>query len=127
MISYLTVGVSDIERARAFYDALFGSIGGKRLLVLEDNGFTQYGTGWNKCSFVITRPFDGAPSHPGNGNMAALALESRAQVDAFYDKAIELGGRCEGKPGMREPAALNFYAAYVRDPDGNKLCVFAVG
>src|SRR5687768_5878747 len=127
MIGYVTLGVSDIERARGFYDALFGSVGAARLMVLEENGFTQYGTGWDKPSVVITKPFNGAPATPGNGNMVALPMESRERVDAFHAKAIELGGRCDGSPGMREPAELRFYAAYMRDPDGNKLCAYKVG
>jgi catechol 2,3-dioxygenase-like lactoylglutathione lyase family enzyme len=127
MISYVTLGVNDIERARLFYDALLGTIGARQLMALEENGFTQYGTGWDKPTLVITRPFNGGPAAPGNGNMVALAMKSREQVDAFYAKAIELGGTCEGKPGAREPAELRFYGAYFRDPDGNKLCAFKVG
>jgi catechol 2,3-dioxygenase-like lactoylglutathione lyase family enzyme len=127
MIGYVTLGVSDIDRARGFYDALFGTVGAKQLMVLEENGFTQYGTGWDKPSLVITRPFDGGPAAPGNGNMVALPMASQKQVEALHAKALELGGACEGKPGMREPAELRFYAAYFRDPDGNKLCAYKVG
>lgn len=127
MISYVTLGVNDIVRARAFYDALFATIGAKRLMELKENGFTQYGPAWNKPSLVITMAHDGHPATPGNGTMVAMAMDSREQVDAFHTKAIELGGSCEGQPGLREPAELGFYGAYFRDPDGNKLCVFKVG
>jgi predicted lactoylglutathione lyase len=127
MIGYVTLGVSDINRARAFYDMLFQTIGAARLLQLEENGFTQYGTGWDKPTLVITKPFDGGSATPGNGNMVALPMNSREQVDEFYAKAIELGGSCEGPPGLREPAQLRFYGAYFRDPDGHKVCAYKVG
>jgi catechol 2,3-dioxygenase-like lactoylglutathione lyase family enzyme len=127
MIGYVTLGVNDIERARAFYDALFRSIGAARLMALEENGFTMYGTAWDKPGVVITKPYDGNPATPGNGNMVGLAMADREQVDAFHARAIELGGSCEGQPGIREPAELRFYGAYFRDPDGNKLCAFKVG
>ena len=127
MIGYVTLGVSDIARARAFYEALLATIGAKQLIAMEENGFTMYGTAWDKPSVVITRPYDGGAATPGNGNMVALAAESREQVDAIHARAIELGGSCEGLPGLREPASMGFYGAYFRDPDGNKLCAYKLG
>ena len=127
MIGYVTLGVSDIDRARGFYDALFDVIGAKRLMALEENGFTMYGRAWGEPCVVITRPYDGGTPSPGNGTMVALHLESREAVDALHGKALELGGTCEGQPGIREPAEMGFYGAYFRDPDGNKLCGFKLG
>jgi predicted lactoylglutathione lyase len=126
VIGYVTLGVSSIERARQFYDALLSTIGAKRLMELEQNGFTQYGTGWDKPTLVITEPFEGLATS-GNGVMIALPMDSREKVNAFYAKGIELGAICNGPPGPREPASLRFYAAYFRDPDGNKLCAYKVG
>jgi catechol 2,3-dioxygenase-like lactoylglutathione lyase family enzyme len=127
MIGYVTLGVSDIERARGFYNALLGTIGAKQLMALEENGFTMYGVAWDKPCVVITKPYDGGLPSPGNGNMIGLVMDSREHVDALHAKALELGGTCEGQPGIREPAEMGFYGAYFRDPDGNKLCAFKVG
>jgi catechol 2,3-dioxygenase-like lactoylglutathione lyase family enzyme len=127
MIGYVTLGVNDIDRGRAFYDALLGTIGAKRMMELEENGFTMYGVAWDKPAIVITRPYDGGPARPGNGNMIGITLDSREKVDALHAKALELGGTCEGPPGIREPAEMGFYGAYFRDPEGNKLCAFKVG
>ena len=127
MIGYVTLGVKDIERGRAFYGALLAEVGATQLMAMEENGFTMYGTAWDKPSLVITKPYDGGEARPGNGNMVALVMDSRDKVDALHAKALELGGSCEGPPGVREPAEMGFYGAYFRDPDGNKLCAFKVG
>lgn len=73
----------------------------------------------------MTKPFNGKPATVGNGNMVAIMLDSTAKVDAFYQKALELGGSCEGKPGFRGEIA-GFYAGYFRDLDGNKLNAFHI-
>jgi catechol 2,3-dioxygenase-like lactoylglutathione lyase family enzyme len=128
MIGYVTLGTDDLERARAFYDALLAEIGAKRLMEFPQNGFTLYGTGFGKPGLAVTRPYNGEPAAAGNGNMAALAMDSRERVDSFYAKAIELGGTDEGPPGLRGPEGPRaFYGAYFRDPDGNKLCAFRIG
>ena len=129
MIGYVTLGVSDIDRAHAFYDALLGTLGAKRLMDQpEHNGFTMYGTRMMEPGLVITRPWDGGEASVGNGTMVAIPCGRRNRVDALYGKALELGARDEGAPGLRTPEGSNaFYGAYFRDPDGNKLCAFAVG
>ena len=128
MIGYATVGTNDTERALAFYDALLGSIGAKRILEFEQNGFTMYGTSWTKPALAVTRPYDGGTATHGNGAMVAFVMDERAKVDAFYAKALELGGSCEGPPGLRGPEGPNaFYGAYFRDLDGNKFCAFRAG
>jgi catechol 2,3-dioxygenase-like lactoylglutathione lyase family enzyme len=131
MIGYVTMGTDDLDRARAFYAALVGTIGGSELMRMSDseaNGFTLYGTGWGQPGIAVTRPYDGQPMHRGNGHMAAIVVDERSKVDALHAKAVELGGCCEGQPGVRgEDGEQAFYAAYFRDPDGNKLCAFRIG
>ena len=128
MIGYVTLGTDDIDRARAYYDALLGELGARRLMEFPQNGFTLYGTGFGKPGLAVTRPYNGDPATAGNGNMAALVVDSRDKVDSFHAKALELGGSDEGPPGLRGPEGPQaFYGAYFRDPDGNKLCVFRLG
>lgn len=126
MIGYVTLGTDDIEAARAFYDALLAELGASRLMQLpeEELGFTLYGTDWSQPAVALTRPFDGNSQQPGNGNMVAFVMDRRAKVDAFHAKALALGGSDEGAPGLRSDPAMNFYAAYVRDPEGHKLAAF---
>lgn len=119
MIGYVGIGTNDLARARAFYDRLFGEIGAKRTWENER------GSMWTQASgpgFAVFKPFDGKPASVGNGNMVALTLESRSQVDALYQIALSLGGTDEGAPGERFPG---FYGAYCRDLDGNKLCFYS--
>jgi catechol 2,3-dioxygenase-like lactoylglutathione lyase family enzyme len=118
MIGYVTVGTNDFGRATRFYDALFAEMGGKRSM--EFDGFIVWSTGKGP-GFAIARPYDGKPATVGNGVMVALAAGSKEKVDALYQKALALGGTDEGKPG---PRSDTFYAAYFRDPDGNKLNAF---
>ena len=127
MLGYVTVGSNDLAKARAFYDALFGSIGAGRLMEFGDN-FTLYGLGWQQAGVAVCKPYDGAAATAGNGNMAAIVLDSRAKVDAIHAKALELGGTDEGAPGLRSPEGDQaFYGAYFRDPEGNKFCAFRTG
>jgi catechol 2,3-dioxygenase-like lactoylglutathione lyase family enzyme len=128
MLGYATVGTNDIERARAFYDALLAEIGARRVMEFPENGFTMYGTGARRPGLAVTRPYNGEPAQPGNGTMAAIAVDSREKVGRLHAKALELGGSEEGQPGLRTPEGERaFYGAYFRDPDGNKLCAFCIG
>jgi catechol 2,3-dioxygenase-like lactoylglutathione lyase family enzyme len=128
MIGYTTLGTNDPDRARAFYDPLLAELGARRIMQFPQNDFTLYGTSFGKPGLALTRPYNGEPATVGNGNMVALVVDSRAKVDSFYAKAIELGAADEGAPGLRSPEGdMAFYGAYFRDPDGNKLCVFRVG
>lgn len=128
MIGYATVGTNDIERARAFYDDLLGQIGARRVMEFPQNGFTMYGTGSRAPGLAVTRPYNGEPATAGNGNMAAIVVDSRDKVDRLHAKALELGGSDEGAPGLRGPDGESaFYGGYFRDLDGNKLCAFCVG
>jgi catechol 2,3-dioxygenase-like lactoylglutathione lyase family enzyme len=128
MIGYVTMGTNDLERARGFYDALFATIGATRLMQLEDNGFTLWGTSFGRPGVAVISPYDGNEAKPGNGTMAALVVDSRDKVHLVHAKALELGGSDEGAPGLRSPEGDQaFYGAYFRDLDGNKLCVFRHG
>lgn len=119
MIGYVTVGTNDIEKAAAFYDELLALLGARRSWDLET--FKVWGTGPDKPGFSITKPYDGNAATVGNGVMVAFAAPDRATVDKVYAKAMELGGSCEGKPGIRGGDSSTFYAGYFRDLDGNKL------
>lgn len=122
MIGYVTLGTNDIARAAKFYDALLAEIGGKR--AMESDRFISWSAGPNSPGIGIIKPFDGKGATPGNGAMVALVVDSQAKVKALYDKALALGGKDEGPPGVRFG---NFYAAYFRDLDGNKLNAFHFG
>lgn len=120
MIGYVTIGTNDLDRAVAFYDQLFGLLGAKRFM--EDPGhFVAWAVAPDKPGISVTTPFDGKPATAGNGTMIALAVDSKEKVHEIYDRAMALGGQDEGPPGARME---NFYAAYFRDLDGNKLNVF---
>ncbi len=128
MIGYVTLGTDDLTRARAFYDALIGSIGGKRLMQFadEDGGFTMYGVSMDRPAIVITKPYDKQPQDCGNGNMVAIVMDDRAKVDTFHAKALELGATDEGAPGYRGDPSFGYYFGYFRDPDGHKLAAFNI-
>lgn len=130
MIGYATLGTNNIDAARSFYDGLLGSIGAGRIMEFgeELGGFTMWGTSWDKPGVAVTAPYDKNPATVGNGNMIALTVDERAKVDALHAKALELGGTCEGPPGLRgDEGPQAFYGAYFRDLDGNKLCAFRMG
>lgn len=118
MFSHVTIGSADPDKAAEFYDAVLGTLGIEVFFKAE--GIASYGTATGPKTFVL-RPFDGQPPVPGNGGHIAYLAKTRAQVDAFHAKALELGGSCEGPPGVRAYYHPNYYGAYVRDPEGNKI------
>lgn len=122
MIGYVTLGTNDLPRAARFYDALLATLGAKRLM--EFGSFIAWGTGPDAPMLAVTVPYDKQPASVGNGVMVALQVESKAKVDAVYQKALELGARDEGPAG---PRGDGFYAGYFRDLDGNKLNAFFMG
>ena len=122
MIAYSTLGVNDMTRAIRFYDAVFAPLGAVRDATSAT--WTGYSRAGDRARFFLTRPFDRNPATSGNGGMLAFLGEDRAAIDAFYAAALANGGADEGPPGVREGMNPVFYAAYVRDPDGNKLCAF---
>jgi predicted lactoylglutathione lyase len=127
MLGYITLGSNDIQRSKNFYSQLMPVIGGKELMKFSEN-FIIYGVSMDKTAIAVTTPHNGEAATPGNGNMAAIVVLERAQVDALYSKALELGATCEGPAGLRgDEGPMAFYAAYFRDPDGNKLCAYRMG
>ena len=122
MIGYAMIGTNDLQKAAKFYDALLATLGAKRTMEFPNSIF--WGVNPKLPSLGVGKPYDGKPATVGNGVMIAVPTDSKAKVDAFYKKAIELGAKDEGPAG---PRGEGFYAGYFRDLDGNKLAVFFVG
>ena len=119
MILYITLGTSDLSKARTFYDAALLPLG--YILSGSDPDEIGYSVpGDSRIRIWVTHPYNQEPASFGNGSMVALEAPSRAGVDAFYAAGLSAGGTDEGPPGLR-PYSENFYAAYLRDPDGNKI------
>jgi catechol 2,3-dioxygenase-like lactoylglutathione lyase family enzyme len=125
MFSHMMVGSDDLEKAKAFYDATFAALGGKpaitdpkgRLIYLHNGGV-----------FMVTKPIDGEACSAGNGMTIGLAMDSPAQADAWHAAGLAAGGAAiEDPPGWREQPGGRMYLAYLRDPDGNKLCALHRG
>jgi catechol 2,3-dioxygenase-like lactoylglutathione lyase family enzyme len=116
----MVLGANDLEKSRSFYDASLGALGIANLGKMGENAYL-YGKG--SPEFIVTKPANGEPATLANGGTLGFAAETRAQVRAFHDAALATGGKDEGAPGPRSfsPTA---YAAYVRDPVGNKLCAY---
>ena len=118
MLRYLTLGSNDIARSGRFYDPVLATLGIGRTKTLDHE--IGYGGPGEGMTVWVTKPFDEKPATIGNGSMLAFQAPTRAAVDDFHRQALAHGGRDEGAPGLR-PYGDNFYACYVRDPDGNKL------
>ena len=124
MLSHVFVGVNDFEGAMRFYGALMAELD----LRLKFCDRARPWAGWMAADaprplFVIGAPFDGRAAGAGNGQMLALLAPSRAAVERAHAAALAQGGRCDGAPGLRPEYHAHYYGAYLRDPDGNKLCV----
>ncbi|MDI2113552.1 VOC family protein [Commensalibacter sp. TBRC 10068] len=121
LFSHVFVGSNDIEKSKKFYDALFKVVGVEaigdttgRLMYIKDNQL-----------FGITKPIDGQTAIPGNGMTIGFSLDSEEQVNEWHQAGINHGGKSvEDPPGIREAGGKKMYLAYLRDPDGNKLCGF---
>ena len=136
MFAYLCVGSNDLERSAKFYDATLGVLGYRRC---DPSGESESSwadwIGWGlyeqngvvQDALWVCKPFDGAPATPGNGSMVALWAKDWCSVNRFHDAALAHGGSSAGAPGLRPQYNPDFYAAYVRDPDGNKLAVVCRG
>lgn len=120
MFSHMMVGSNDIGRSKKFYDALFASVGG-RPAIQDDKGRLIYMH--NGGLFLVTKPIDGEPATHANGGTVGFAMDGPEQADAWHRAGVEAGGTAiEDAPGVRTSAAGSLYLAYLRDPDGNKLC-----
>lgn len=120
MLTLARCGTNDLPRARAFYDAVAGVLGG--VPAFERDDVVAY-KGPAGGMFLVGKPFAGEANF-GNGTQFGLAASDRATVDAAHAKALELGGTSEGAPGFRGPEEMGFYACYFRDLDGNKVMVY---
>lgn len=127
MIGYVTIGTNDPARSMAFYDAVFAPLGYGR--TFEGGGWAGYGPDGKKegLEIYLATPENGKEATFGNGSMLAFKAPSRAAVEAFHAAALAAGGKDEGGPGVRGDSAPPFYGAYVRDPEGNKLCAYFKG
>ena len=134
MFTYVCLGTNDLARAAAFYDATMAVLGHARCDVSDESEFEGW-LGWGtyqrggavEDAIWLCKPFDGRPARPGNGTMLAFPASSWQQVDRFHAAALAHGGTSEGQPGLRARYGPDFYAAYVRDPDGNKLAAVCRG
>ena len=119
MFSHVMLGVNDLEASKKFYDALLGTLGISPGVANKQRYFYRSPTG----TFAISVPIDGRPATHGNGSTIGFTVQSAEQGDAFHAAGIANGGStCEDPPGFREGPTGKFYLAYLRDPDGNKLC-----
>ena len=120
MFSHVMVGTNDLDKAKAFYDALLGTldvrparVDGHRIMYLTKAGI-----------FMVSKPINGEPATHANGGTIGFVAQSKEQVDAFHAAGLANGGTCAGEPGKRPGAPGNAYGAYLRDPTGNKICTF---
>lgn len=122
MISHVFLGVGDFAAAYRFHAAVMAALGHAQRFCDDSKPWAAWQpAGGGRPLFIIGHPFDGAPASAGNGQMTALLAATRAAVDAAYAAGLANGGRCEGPPGLRPRYHANYYGAYLRDPDGNKL------
>ncbi len=121
MFSHVTIGANDVPKAKTFYDALSKALGLVRHADYPEAA--GYGRPDGRAQVWIVRPLDKKAASPGNGVTVGLEAADRAAVDAAYTAALAAGGTDEGKPGLRTHYHPNYYGAYVRDPDGNKICI----
>lgn len=120
MFSHIMIGANDIGKSKAFYDAVLGTLGVQPGFT-DDKGRVFYRT--DDGIFALTKPINGEPATAGNGSTIGFAASSPEQADAWHAAGVAHGGSsCEDPPGMRQGSTGKLYLAYLRDPDGNKLC-----
>lgn len=123
MYSHVTLGTADIARAIAFYDRVLAPLGLARQVSDAQKGYAAYAAAPETTpQFWVLRPIDGRPPGAGNGVTVAFEAASRPTVDTVHAAALAAGGHDEGAPGLRPHYHPDYYGAYMRDPDGNKLC-----
>lgn len=125
MFTHVMVGSNDLTRSKTFYDAVFQAIGGKPGVATDERLVYAH----NGSMFLVTTPINGEPATVSNGATIGFAVANTDQADAWHAAGITAGGTaCEDPPGVREMDFGKLYLAYLRDPDGNKLCtMFAMG
>ena len=123
MLSHVHIGTNDFPRALAFYGAVMQELGYVLKFREHDNAWAGWmEPGKPRPLLLVGRAFDGRPAVPGNGQMTALLAPGRDAVDRSHATALRCGGLDEGGPALRPWYHPDYYGAYVRDPDGNKLC-----
>ncbi len=121
MFSHVAVGTNDVETSRTFYDAILAAIGGAPGVVAPDGNRVRYTH--DGCILIVTRPVNGEPACLGNGMTVGFKVGSPELVEAWHAAGVASGGvSCENPPGERNGALGRLYLAYLRDPQGNKLC-----
>ncbi len=125
MFSHVFVGVSDFERALLFYQPLMECLGHPQRFCERSRPWAGWQTSAEQARplFLIGSPYNQQDLVVGNGQMVAFMVNTRAAVDEVYALALSLGGTCEGAPGLRPEYHAQYYGAYFRDPDGNKIGV----
>ncbi len=123
MIGYCTIGVKDMDKAKAFWCELLSELGAS--VQIDIGRLAMIGTGLDQPMLAVCVPHNEEEASPGNGNMVAINPGSKEMVNKLHAKALELGGSNEGDPGQRVPDM--FYGGYFRDPDGNKAAFFQFG
>jgi catechol 2,3-dioxygenase-like lactoylglutathione lyase family enzyme len=124
MISHITVGVTDFERAYDFYRGLMAALDIEQRFCDRNTPWAGWqSAGGQRPLFLIRHPYDGETHQPGNGQMTAFLAKTRSMVRAAHAFALANGGQDEGAPGLRPHYHPHYYGTYFRDPDGNKLCV----
>jgi catechol 2,3-dioxygenase-like lactoylglutathione lyase family enzyme len=119
MFSHIMIGTNNLDRAKSFYDAVLGTLGVPPAFVDRHRIFYRTPSG----VFSVSIPIDGKPATTANGGTVGFACKSPADVEAWHKAGLEHGGKtCEDPPGVREGATGKLYLAYLRDPDGNKIC-----
>ena len=134
MLSYVYFGTNDLEKAIRFYDASLAPLGMSRCIT-NDPSWDRVASGWgiyedggrHELAFWIGLPFNRSLATAGNGTMVAFSARSWDAVDLFHAAALAHAGKCNGPPGLRLHYGADFYAAYVLDPDGNKLAAVCRG
>ena len=119
MFSHIMIGTNDLEKSKAFYDAVLGTLG------VPAGNVDRHRVFWRTPAgvFSVSKPIDGQPATPGNGSTYGFVCQSAEQVDAWHAAGLAHGGTpCEDPPGLREGPSGQMHLAYLRDPDGNKVC-----
>jgi len=124
MISHMTLGTNDVEKAAAFYEPIMQALGNLRVPFERSDPFVMWRRpGDDRPLVALTRPFNGEPHDSGNGQMLALLAPDRASVDTAHALAMSGGAQDEGHPSLRPHYHADYYGAYFRDLDGNKICI----
>lgn len=134
MLTYITLGSNDLARSAKFYDATLGALRMQRCDISDESDWEDW-LGWGtyedhgatELALWVCKPFDGLAATVGNGTMVALRAKTWKEVDNFHRLAVLNGGTSEGAPGLRTHYNPDFYAAYVRDPDGHKIAAICRG